>query len=118
MKIAYIAGSYRARTKLGVIMNILRARRVAIKYWKIGYAVICPHMNTALFDGHCADSVWLKGDREILTRCDVVVMMENWKKSAGARAEHELAKACNIPVIYDKHGGFAYLYNQRNCHAE
>ena len=101
MKLAYIAGPYRNLDICGVVENIRRAESVAVKYWKLGYAVICPHKNTALLDGHCPDSVWLEGDLEMVRRCDVVVAMRDWVNSAGARAEVALANELDIPVIYD-----------------
>jgi len=105
MLVAYIAGPYRARgfwkhipiiRTLIVIRNILRARKVALEYWKLGYAVICPHMNTALFDGHCPDNVWLDGDLELIKRSDVIVMVNGWRKSSGAIAEY------NCALIWEK----------------
>lgn len=102
MKIAYIAGKYRAKTIRGIYENIRKAEKVAIRYWKLGYAVICPHKNTELLDGACDDSVWLKGDLEILKRCDLVVAMKGWEQSKGASAEIRTAKENKIKVIYDK----------------
>jgi hypothetical protein len=61
LKIAYVAGPYRAKTKIGIILNILRARKVAKELWKMGYAVICPHSNSALMDGIAPDEAFLNG---------------------------------------------------------
>jgi hypothetical protein len=83
------------------VENIRKAEAVAIKYWKLGYAVICPHLNTALLDGVAPDEVWLKGDLEMLGRCDIVVMMKGWDCSKGATSEHNYAKHLGIQVIYD-----------------
>jgi hypothetical protein len=101
MRVAYIAGPYRAPAAHGIVQNIRRAEAVALKYWKLGYAVICPHKNTALFDGTCADSTWLDGDLEILARCDVIVMMKGWEKSQGAAEELQHAESLAKEVIYD-----------------
>ena len=107
MKVAYISGSYRARTIFGVIWNILKARKVALKYWRRGYAVICPHMNTALFDGKCPDDVWLKGGIAFIRRLrpaphkDVVIMMEGWRMSEGAKAESAAAAKRGVEVRLD-----------------
>lgn len=101
MKVAYIAGPYRASSPSGTLKNIMAAREVALKYWKLGYAVICPHLNTALFDGEAADALWMAGDIEIMLRCDVVVMMSNWQDSEGARCEEQYALEHGKTLIYD-----------------
>ena len=104
MKLVYIAGPYRAKTIYGVAQNIHNAAEVAIKYWKQGCAVICPHKNTGFLDGctgELDDHIWLMGDLEMIRRCDAIVMMKNWKESAGARAELGLALSLKKEVIYD-----------------
>jgi hypothetical protein len=102
MKIAYVAGPYRTDTTDGIKANIEAAAQVAIKYWKQGYAVICPHKNTALFDGILPDQCWLDGCIALLSKCDTIVMMSNWRESSGAKAEHEFATANRIDIIYDE----------------
>ena len=87
MKLVFISGKYRS----DVDTNIENAKRASIELWKQGYAVICPHLNTAHFDGLCPDEVWLEGDLEILKRCDVIYMLKGWEKSTGAVAEYRLA---------------------------
>jgi len=101
-EVAYIAGPYRADTHYGINQNIAAAEAVAMKYWRKGYAVICPHKNTAHFDGGMPDETWLNGDLQILSRCDVIVMMKNWGKSEGARSELTFAKIRGIEVIFDE----------------
>lgn len=111
MLVAYIAGPYRAKTPYGIVRNIRAAERVAIKYWKQGYAVICPHKNSALMDGSIGNAgdvkmadgnIWMEGDLAILAKCDVIVMMRRWRQSQGARTEHDFAVKHGIRVIYDK----------------
>ena len=105
MKVAYIAGPYRSNTVFGTLQNIRAAEAVALKYWGKGYAVICPHKNTALFDGALGDDadqkVWLEGDLELLKRSDVIIMMSNWRPSKGAAIEHDLAQSLGLDIIYD-----------------
>lgn len=101
MKVAYIAGAYRANTIMGILDNIHTASKVALKYWKEGYAVICPQRNTALFDGECDDLVWLDGDLELLRRADVVVMTRGWEHSKGSIAEHAEAVYQQKEIIYE-----------------
>ena len=98
MKIAYVAGRYRAKTPDGIFNNIMAAKEVAKELWKMGYSVICPHLNTAFFDGVVLDEQFLKADLEIVNRCDLIVVVDNWKDSEGAKVEVALAIDKNIPV--------------------
>ena len=99
MKVVYVAGPYRAPTEYGVLLNIQLAERLALKVWMAGAACICPHKNTAFFGGAAHDDVWLKGDLEIIRRCDAIICMEGWEKSVGASGEVALAKQLGIPVF-------------------
>lgn len=104
MKLAYVAGPYRGKSKnkiinkLQVIRNILAAREVAKELWRMGYAVLCPHSNTALFDGIAPDKTFLDGDIVMLKRCDLIVMMPNWMDSSGAIDEFCVAQTHGIPA--------------------
>lgn len=100
MKVLFISGPYRAKTIYETLENIRRAEKWALYFWHKGYAVICPHKNTALFDGIADDKIWLKGDLEIMRRCDIVFAMPGWKKSRGARAEIKEAKRIGLEIIY------------------
>jgi len=101
MKLAYIAGPYRAETPHVIYGNIMLAGKYAQKYWKLGYAVICPHLNRALMDGVVPDALFLDGDMVMLRKCDIVVMMPNWRSSNGAAAELKEAKRCQKEIIYE-----------------
>lgn len=99
MKVLYVAGPYRARTIRETVLNIRRAEEVAIKLWRMEFAVMAPQMNTALFDGAAPDSVWLEGALELMRRCDAVVLVPGWTESAGTRAELTEAEELGIPVF-------------------
>jgi hypothetical protein len=100
MKIAYVAGPYRAKTLRGIVENINKAEAVALELWKMGFMVFCPHKNSGLFDGDIPDDAFLKGDLEMMYRCDLVVMTPDWEKSTGAANERIEAIDHNIPVYY------------------
>lgn len=87
MKVAFVSGPYRADTIHGIVQNIRNAESVAIELWKMGFAVICPHKNTTLFDGICQDKVWLEGALELLRRSDIVVLAPGWENSDGTKKE-------------------------------
>jgi len=99
MQVAFICGPYRAGSVRGIVENIRRAEKYALKYWSLGYAVFCPHMNTALFDGAEPDEVWLNGGLEFLRRSDVVVCIPGWENSEGSIAEVRLARALGKKII-------------------
>jgi hypothetical protein len=101
MKLVFISGPYRANHYDGIEANIQRAGTAALELWGHSYAVICPHMNTAHFDdAGLSDEEALKGDLEILSRCDAIYMLRDWRMSAGAIAEHDAAVDWGLEIIY------------------
>lgn len=98
MKVVYVAGPYRAGTAYQVEQNINAARAVALEWWRRGWVAICPHANTAHFDGELPDQVWLDGDKELVRRCDALALVEGWDRSTGALGELGVALKLGIPV--------------------
>lgn len=111
MRVLYVAGPYRSSEgSWGVRNNIDVATRAARELWLLGFAVICPHANTAWMDGpqpltneHGAacgsgDARFMEGDIEILKRCDALVLVGEWWKSAGA--QHERAIALGLMPVF------------------
>jgi nucleoside 2-deoxyribosyltransferase len=98
--VLYLAGPYRAKNDRTVRQNIRKAEEIAVKWWKAGFAVICPHLNTAFFDGEAPDELWLEGDLEIVKRCDAVLAMSTAPQSAGATREVCLAVSLGKPIIF------------------
>jgi len=99
MKLVFVSGPYRGQAMIDIHKNIMNARTLSIKLWQRGYAVICPHMNTAHFDGLCHDDVWLNGDLEILRRCDAIAMVDGWQDSEGAVEEYKLAVELGKEIV-------------------
>jgi len=99
MRVLYLAHKYRdKRGPFGIVQNVHAASLVAVELWNMGAAVICPGMNTFLFDGAAPDDVWLKGDLAIINRCDGVVMHPSWIDSSGAKDEANHSDRNRIPV--------------------
>jgi len=99
MKIAYVAGPFRAENAWEIEQNIRRAEALSLEIWRTpGWCAICPHTNTRFFQGAAPDSVWLEGDLEILRRCEALVLTPDWMKSSGAREEVREALRMGIPV--------------------
>ena len=98
--LVYVSGKYRDKSEYLVSKNIQVAADVAAKLWEFGYSVICPHKNTAFFGGAAPDDVWLEGDMAMVERSDIVVMLDNWATSEGAKLERRMAMKLGIPVYY------------------
>lgn len=99
MKVIFVAGPRRARTIFGVILNIWKARRAARRLWKQGWAVICPHMNTASFKD---DGIYFRGYCQLIKRCDAIYMLKNWQRSAGAGIEYQVAIDNHLEIIFEE----------------
>lgn len=98
-KVIYIAGKYRGRTPWEVEQNIRAAEEVAAKVWAAGMVALCPHANSRHMDGVASDEHFLAGTLELMRRCDAVVLVPNWRDSAGAQAEVAEADRLGIPVF-------------------
>jgi hypothetical protein len=102
MRRCYVAGPYRAPTTNGVYHNVHRARVVAERLWAKGYAVFCPHMNSAFLNGVCPDEHFLEGDLEWLRCAEMIVMLDGWRSSAGAVAEYALACKLGLEIVHER----------------
>ena len=100
MRVIYLAGPFRGPDHFVIHQNICRAEALALEVWRMGAACLCPHLNTAHFQNAAPDHVWPDGDRELLLRCDGVLLTPDWEKSAGARSEKDTAEQHNIPVFW------------------
>lgn len=102
MKVIYIAGKYRGPNAWAVEQNIRAAEEVAAKVWAMGHVAMCSHANARhMLEGVCSEEHALAGTLELLRRCDAVVLVPNWRDSAGARAEVAEAKRLGIPVLHE-----------------
>lgn len=97
-KLVYIAGPYRAKTINGIRENIRKAEEMAALVWKTGNFAVCPHKNTAFFDGLVDDEVFLEGAIRLMVKCDVVLLLDGYRESEGTMKELSLAAVENIPV--------------------
>lgn len=106
MKIVYIAGPY-GNPKTGyhkIDRNIAQAREAAdwlANLGGIGY--FCPHLNSAHFEVIAPDvdnDYWLEMDKEILRRCDAILMIQDWNISKGAMAELDLAQDLGLRCFF------------------
>lgn len=108
MKLAYIAGPFRAANAWQRAQNIREAEQVGMDVAEhLGVQPVIPHSNTGNFDGTLDDAFWLEGTKEMIRRCDMVVCTERWHASTGAKDEVKEAHRLNIPA-YVKIGACYY----------
>jgi hypothetical protein len=99
-RILYVAGPYRAPTPEGVQANIDKARAAAQSLWSKGWAVICPHMNSAHMAGK--PSIYMAGDLTIIERLDPakdgLYLLQGWSYSEGSVREYYAAKDRGLTI--------------------
>lgn len=98
MNLIYVAGPYRGKCEAEVFSNIVAARSVAARIWELGMVAVCPHLNTAFMGGIVDDSAFLRGDIELMLRCDAVYAIPGWERSKGAAKEIDTAREQEMPV--------------------
>lgn len=107
MPVLYISGQFSSTDNLhGVDQNILTASKYALTAWRRGWAVICPHKNTAGYQHTDIDyNVWMDGDLAFIDRMcpdkgDALFMLPNWEKSKGAMMERDYAASKGLRIYY------------------
>jgi len=99
MKLVFIAGPFRAENAWDVECNIRRAEEVAFAVANLGAMPVCPHTNTRYFNGTLTDQFWIDGTREMMRRCDAVMLVSGWSKSSGTLGEIAEAARRDMPVF-------------------
>ena len=101
--VVYVSGKYSDSDEEKVIDNIKIAGGYASALWDMGYTVICPHTNSALFEqrGTCDWKGFMGGYLELVKRCDVLFAIPNWKDSPGARKEVAMAVKLNKHIFFN-----------------
>lgn len=112
MKKIYIAGPYSSvNGETGEDANTLVAAEVAAQYFKLGWAVFCPHTMTQMIDRkfnrdpqdiHWED--WLASDIAWILCCDAIHMLPGWQTSKGASTEYLVAKGAGLKIYMGGQG--------------
>jgi len=91
MELLYVAAPYRAKTTIQIQHNIYQASLMAQFYWLKGYAVICPHLNSANFDGLLGDKSFLEATTLMQLKCTHSAFHPDWTTSSGCLIEYQNA---------------------------
>ncbi len=99
-KVIYVAGAYSSEDSATVWNNIMDAREAGILIWSLGAVAIVPHLNTMFYPSEIPYMEYMRGDFEIIRRCDAIYMLHNYEFSTGALAEKSFAVSLELPVLY------------------
>jgi hypothetical protein len=97
--IVYISGPLTTAGSLDE--NIKAAKKVAERYWELGYTVICPHLNCS-FDIDVSYDKWMEYDIRLLSKCNIVVLMNGWEHSNGSVIEFKEAVKLGLDIVFDR----------------
>jgi len=100
MQLLYTAAPYRANTIIQLQHNIHQASLMAQFYWLKGFVVICPHLNTANFDGLIPDADFLKAALLLQAQCTHSAFHPDWTTSIGCMDEYKNAKNLNHTIHF------------------
>lgn len=110
MKLIYVAGKYSGKTKEEVAHNIRVAGKASLQLNLKGWCVYTPHKNNAFYEQYEFLSselnwdFWMDRCYEMISRCDAIFFLTNWKDSPGALNENDFAKRKKMPIYYHKDG--------------
>ena len=97
----YISGPLRAETEYLQQQNVQRARLEAENFWRMGFSVFCPHLNTAGMSGLLDnEDDFIEGDLQWLRCADIAIFIPGWSGSKGAVLEHNEAITMEDIEIY------------------
>ena len=104
----YVAGPLRAASDAEHFRNCERAAVLAIRLWRKGHHVFCPHSNSGkyvnMLRNDVPDSAFLEFGLYMLSCMDGLVLVEGWQESEGALAEVAEAKRLGLPVYVGAEG--------------
>ena len=102
MKVIFCAGPFRAIDGGGPWeqeQNVRVMESLALHINSLGAVALCPHAMTRFYQDALPDTFWIKMTRELMRRCDAVVLGPNWMDSSGTRDELGEAETRDMPIF-------------------
>ena len=99
MKVVYLAGPFRGATPWDIESNVRKIEAIGLEVAKMGGTPLMPHTQYRFFQDSLPDEFWIEATKELLRRCDCIVMCPGWQDSTGSRGEHALAVERGMPVF-------------------
>lgn len=83
--------------------NCQKAMLCGLRWWRRGYSVLIPHLNTKGFECFGVKyNDFIALSLSLIHHSDGIVMMQGWQYSNGAVTEHDYATTNGLPVFYDE----------------
>ena len=88
-------------------------RRMTFARWAetlrdVGFEPLNPMENGV--PKEAASEVHMRADLKMLLECDSIMMLNGWKRSLGARVEHEVALSCGLSVMNESELALRDIY--------
>lgn len=96
MKLVYIAGKFRGADAWAIACNVHEAEAAALRIAELGGMPVVPHSLGQKMIGTLTEDFWLAGTLLLLSRCDGILLLPSWARSAGASAESAYAEKHGI----------------------
>lgn len=110
MKTIYVSGRYSSDDHSAKVANIRLAFEFAVRLWRMGWGVFCPHLNTAFMENRKIDyESFMKFDLLMVEKCDAIFMLPNWTESPGAQRERRHALTYGKVVFYNLQDAKRYI---------
>lgn len=96
----YIAGPHRAATAWAQEQNVRMAEGYSLAVWQAGHVPICPHTQLRNYHDSIPGHVIDRGVLTMLEGCHAALVLPNWDKSVGTKADIDHANRLGMPVEY------------------
>lgn len=100
--VVFVCGKYDDLTPDLKELHIRQASLLTTQLWDMGFTVLCPHMNRGMLEyatKNTGESDFQEGDRQLMDKSDVVIMMPNWQRDEVSVNNREFAFRRGLPVV-------------------
>jgi hypothetical protein len=97
----YLSAPMSAKKAKERTFHRLMAQGASASLWESSVLHYCPHAASPAIG--CTDvdyETWMAMDIEVLRRCDWILLLGDWAKSAGCRREFNVAEHLGLPVVF------------------
>lgn len=98
--VVYVAGALRGNI-FKKFFNFRKVHKLCKKLWLNNIAAYSPHKNSGWLDSKETDKFVILANIEMMLRCDILLVADNWEKSVGTLNEMAVAQLDRMPIYVD-----------------